>query len=129
MLSGPAPSWLAGSTSWRPAKGLTQRLYKPGDHRQAPASFATHPSPGARVVMTTATVAEDAPLYPPDFDPPAEPLGLLQFARAMASNPLRVVPQAAYREPLVKYGKRFFWVTDPGLIKRILLDDREKFDK
>jgi cytochrome P450 len=79
--------------------------------------------------MTTATVAEDAPLYPPDFDPPAEPLGLLQFAAAMASNPLRVVPQAAYREPLVKYGRRFFWVTDPALIKRILLDDRDKFDK
>jgi cytochrome P450 len=81
------------------------------------------------MTVSHATASDDAPLYPPNFNPPAKPLSLPKFAAAMATNPLSVVPEAAYREPLVKYGRRFYWVTDPTLIKRILLDDRDKFDK
>jgi cytochrome P450 len=76
-----------------------------------------------------ATAANGAPLYPPNFDPPSKPLSLPKFAVGIATNPLRVVPETAYREPFVQYGSRFTWVTDPGLIKRILLDERDNFYK
>ena len=81
--------------------------------------------------MTASDIAaaDVAPLYPPNFDPPSKPLSLPKFAVGIVTNPLSVVPETAYREPFVQYGSRFTWVTDPGLIKRILLDERDNFHK
>ena len=81
------------------------------------------------MTASDATAANVAPLYPPNFDPPSKPLSLPKFAVGIATNPLGVVPETAYREPFVQYGSRFTWVTDPGLIKRILLDERDNFYK
>ncbi len=53
-----------------------------------------------------APVADAGPLYPPGFDPPAR-LSLAKFAAAMVRNPLQAVPEAAYHEPLVQFGRRF----------------------
>ena len=48
-------------------------------------------------------------------------------------NPLGVVPEAAYEEDIVvtSAGRRtpFAWITGPALIKTVLLDEREKFQK
>lgn len=47
-------------------------------------------------------------------------------------NPLAVVPRAAYEEDFVagEGGSRSYaWVTSPALIKAVLLDEREKFQK
>ncbi|RZI39288.1 cytochrome P450, partial [Herbaspirillum sp. HC18] len=49
---------------------------------------------------------------------------LLRFIR----NPLSVMPQSVYEEPIVQHGQRT-WVTDPALVKTILLDARESFPK
>jgi cytochrome P450 len=47
-------------------------------------------------------------------------------------NPLQVVPQAAYENDLVfsgSAGTQRIWITAPALIKAVLLDQREKFQK
>src|SRR5450631_4523198 len=69
------------------------------------------------------------PLYPPTVTPPSAPLSLPMYFMTFIGNPLRVMPEAVYHEPIVQYGKRLSWVTDPGLVKRVLLDDREDFPK
>lgn len=72
---------------------------------------------------------EDVPLYPPTVVPPSAPLSLLRYVLTFIGNPLRVMPRAVYHEPIVQYGSRLAWVTDPQLVKRVLLDDRESFPK
>jgi len=80
--------------------------------------------------MTTSSAAvENEPLYPPTFNPPREPLSLPKFLVTLLTNPLRVVPEVVYREPIYQYGHRLTWVTDPALVKRILLDERDNFPK
>ena len=69
------------------------------------------------------------PLYPPQIKPPPEPLGLLKFIVSFIRNPLTVLPEAVYTEPVYRYGKMLTWVTDPALIKKILLDEYENFPK
>jgi cytochrome P450 len=39
------------------------------------------------------------------------------------------MPEAVYRESIVQYGKLLTWVTDPLLVKQVLLDNREDFPK
>jgi cytochrome P450 len=39
------------------------------------------------------------------------------------------MPEAVYHEPIVQYGNRLTWVTDPLLVKQVLLDKREDFPK
>ena len=68
-------------------------------------------------------------LYPPTVRPPPTALSLPAYFLTFISNPLRVMPEAVYREPIVQYGNRLTWVTDPLLIKQILLDSREDFPK
>ena len=69
------------------------------------------------------------PLYPPQIKPPPEPLGLLKFIVSFIRNPLTVLPEAVYTEPVYRYSKMLTWVTDPALIKKILLDEYENFPK
>ena len=38
------------------------------------------------------------------------------------------MPQSVYEEPIVQHGRRT-WITDPALVKTILLDDRESIPK
>jgi cytochrome P450 len=68
-------------------------------------------------------------LYPPTVTPPREPLSLPAYFLTFVRNPLGVMPEAVYREPLCQYGARLTWVTDPALVKRILLDERDSFLK
>jgi cytochrome P450 len=80
--------------------------------------------------MTVSHAGGDGePLYPPTLSPPPEPLSLPKFLVAISKNPLHVVPEVVYREPIVQYRSWLTWVTDPALVKRILFDDRDNFPK
>ena len=71
-------------------------------------------------------------LTPPTIVAPARPLGRLGFVAAFVRNPLEVVPKAAYEEDFVAMpgGDTLrVWVTSPALVKAVLLDEREKFQK
>ena len=71
-------------------------------------------------------------LVPPRIVPPAQPLKGLAFLARFVRNPLSVVPQAAYEGDLVAMvrGKTpILWITAPALIRQVLLDEREKFQK
>ena len=68
-------------------------------------------------------------LYPPTVSRPPVPLSLPRYVLTFLGNPLRVMPEVVYHEPIVQYGDRLTWVTDPTLVKRVLLDDREDFPK
>ena len=71
-------------------------------------------------------------IVPPGIVPPAKPLGRVAFISRFVRNPLSVVPQAAYEEDVVASlrGRRpIIWVTAPALIRTILLDEREKYQK
>lgn len=73
-----------------------------------------------------------AVLYPPTVTPPPRPLSLPKFLVRFISNPLRVLPEAVYHEPIFHYRagrSRITWVTDPDLIKAVLLDRHEEFPK
>jgi cytochrome P450 len=74
----------------------------------------------------------DAQPQPPRVDPPAAPLGRAAFLARFVRNPLSVVPAAAYDEdfvPAANASRRFAWVTAPPLVKAVLLDQRETFQK
>ena len=69
---------------------------------------------------------------PPRITPPAKPLGRLAFMATFVRNPLQVVPQAAYQEDFVATGSagtQRVWITAPALVKAVLLDQRERFQK
>lgn len=71
-------------------------------------------------------------LIPPRVLPPPRPLGRLAFIAAFLRNPLAVVPQAAYETDIVLArgrGAAFAWITGPDLIRTVLLDEREKYQK
>ena len=68
---------------------------------------------------------------PSTITPPSRPLNRLAFFARFLRNPLLVVPQAVYEQDLVRLGGStpVAWVTEPNLIKAVLLDEREKFQK
>ena len=71
-------------------------------------------------------------LVPARVIPSAKPLTGLAFIAAFVRNPLQVAPQAAYEEDLVAHvvgGMPRFWISGPALLKTVLLDEREKFQK
>ncbi len=72
-------------------------------------------------------------LIPPRIDPPVRPLKGLAFAAAFVRNPLKVMPQAAYEEDFVEITSTGraprAWVTSPSMIKSVLLDQRDTFQK
>lgn len=71
-----------------------------------------------------------ARLYPPTVAPRrGGPLSLARFLFTFVRNPLQVLPEAVYHEPIFRYGDRVTWVTDPALIKMVLLDARDSFAK
>jgi len=76
-----------------------------------------------------ATTLDSAPFYPPTVTPPEKPLPLPLYFLKFVDNPLSVMPAPVYRELTYQVGKRITYICDPALVKRILLDDREKFSK
>jgi cytochrome P450 len=68
---------------------------------------------------------------PPRIVPPSRRFGRLAFAATFVRNPLEVVPRAAYEEDFASLGEGAsrVWVTSPALIKAVLLDERDKFQK
>lgn len=69
---------------------------------------------------------------PPRVAPPSRPLGRLGFVARFVRNPLSVVPQAVYERDLVAGARSntpMVWITGPALIKTVLLDERDKFQK
>src|SRR6185369_13477023 len=71
-------------------------------------------------------------LIPPRIQPPANPLRTFAFLKAFVRNPLEVAPQAVYEQDLYlnPLGRtQRLWITSPALVKTVLLDEREKFQK
>jgi cytochrome P450 len=70
-------------------------------------------------------------MTPPHVEPSSRRLGRLGFMHAFVRNPLEVIPRAAYEEDFVpgSAGGERIWITSPALIKAVLLDEREKFQK
>ncbi len=67
-------------------------------------------------------------LVPPRVLPPDAPLGRLAFMAAFVRNPLETLPRAVYERDVVAYGDRV-WITAPSLVRKVLLDDRERYRK
>jgi cytochrome P450 len=69
---------------------------------------------------------------PPRITPPAQPLGSLAFLAAFVRNPLEILPQAVYEQDLwanpLGRAQRLA-ITSPALVKTVLLEEREKFQK
>ncbi len=64
--------------------------------------------------------------------PPARPLALPGMLKAARRNMLEIVPEAAYREPLVTLRvitRRWRVVTGPDLLKRVFLDNVGNYPK
>lgn len=62
--------------------------------------------------------------------PARRALGPISFLARFIDNPLRVIPQSAYREGLVCQTNRFgsvAWVLDPALIKEVLVERSDLF--
>src|SRR5262245_12521812 len=73
-----------------------------------------------------------APLHVPRVTPLDSPVGTLSFFAKLLQNPLRVLPAAAYEEGMVfagRAGRTVCWITDPALIKTVLLDKRDIFQR
>src|SRR3954463_2098519 len=70
-----------------------------------------------------------AMLLPPRVVPPSQPLGRLAFIARFVRNPLAAIPQAVYEEDTAPRGKRTLWVTSPELVRKVLLDERDKYRK
>jgi cytochrome P450 len=69
-----------------------------------------------------------AALVPPRVTPPEAPLGRLAFVASFVRNPLEALPRAVYEQDLVRYRNRV-WITAPSLIRRVLLDEPERYRK
>jgi len=69
---------------------------------------------------------------PPHVAPSPRPLGRAGFIARFLRNPLLVIPPAAYEEDIVRFSRTrtsFAWITDPVLIKLVLLDEHDAFQK
>jgi cytochrome P450 len=72
------------------------------------------------------------PLFVPRVAPLDRRVGTLSFFATMLRNPLRVIPAALYEEGIVlagRAGRTVCWITDPALIKTVLLDKRDMFHR
>ena len=69
-----------------------------------------------------------AALVPPRVTPPEAPLGRLAFVASFVRTPLEALPRAVYEQDAVRYRNRV-WITAPALIRRVLLDEPERYRK
>jgi cytochrome P450 len=67
----------------------------------------------------------------PTINPPGEPLSLFQTIRAARRNVLELIPDLAYRQPIVsgRMGARWHMVQDPASLRRIFLDNVDNYPK
>ena len=75
---------------------------------------------------------DPAPLYPPTVRPPDGGLPFFAYVPALIANPIRVVPESVYNEPVVPYrflATNIAWVTAPELIEQVLLKETDCFVK
>lgn len=76
--------------------------------------------------------AARAPFIPPTVTPPRKRPGTLAFMARFVRNPLLVVPQAVYEQDFVRYSdgaRPLVWITAPSMIRTVLLDDRDRYQK
>lgn len=82
-----------------------------------------------------ATLDRQIPFYPPRITPPVKPLGLPAYLLRFVRNPLEILPEPIYHQPILverlRLGRRieWAWISDPDLIKTVLLDSRDVFPK
>lgn len=77
-------------------------------------------------------LAADARFRPPAFIPPERPLPYFEAMRRLFDNPIEAWPRAVYEEPYFRRGdgrQTFLYVTDPAMLKAVLLDQAESFPK
>jgi cytochrome P450 len=70
------------------------------------------------------------PLCVPRVAPLDGPVGNLSFFATLLRNPLRILPASVYEEGIVlagRAGRAVCWITDPSLIKTVLLDKHDIF--
>lgn len=63
---------------------------------------------------------------------PERPLSSLRLLRTVVRNPIEAWPRAVYEEPLYRsrlFGRESLFVSDPDLIRTVLLDRAESFGK
>src|SRR5262245_33430648 len=83
----------------------------------------------------TATIAPPGTgkgLYPPTVSGATGPLPLPKLLWRLVRNPLTSLPQSVYEESVVvQYSGRLVaaWVTDPGVIEKVLLHEADRFSK
>ena len=72
-----------------------------------------------------------APIEPPTVAPPTRPLSILQSLRAARRNVLEIIPEVAYRQPMVsgRMAARWHMVQDPTALRRIFLDNVDNYPK
>jgi len=93
------------------------------DMAATPLVDTPEPSPG----FATRRVA---PLYTARVPPLAGPVGRLSFFATLLRNPLRILPASVYEEGIVcagRAGRTVCWITEPSLIKTVLLDKHDAF--
>jgi cytochrome P450 len=72
------------------------------------------------------------PLVPPRVVPPERPLGRIAAIAGFVRNPLSIIPRTVYEQDyFAAAGGRtpVAWVTGPDMVRKILLDERDKFRK
>jgi len=93
------------------------------DMAATPLVDTPEPSPG----FATRRVA---PLYAARVPPLEGPVGRLSFFATLLRNPLRILPASVYEEGIVcagRAGRTVCWITEPSLIKTVLLDKHDAF--
>ena len=66
------------------------------------------------------------------IEPPDQPLSLFPLLRTVLDNPIKVWPRAVYRDRLYRWrvlGQDTVYVMAPDLIRTVLLDDADSFEK
>ena len=70
-------------------------------------------------------------MEPPTVAPPTKPLSILQSLRAARRNVLEIIPEVAYRQPIVSGRMAAHWhmVQDPVALRRVFLDNVVNYPK
>ena len=70
--------------------------------------------------------------HPAQIEPPDQPLSLFPLLRTVLDNPIKVWPRDVYRDRLYRWrvlGQDTIYVMAPDLIRTVLLDDADSFEK
>ena len=79
------------------------------------------------MISRAATAAPLARIEPPD-----QPLSVVPLLRTVIDNPIKAWPRAVYRDRLYRrrvFGQDAVYVMAPDLIRTVLLDDADSFEK